>query len=793
MRRENAPMFDLSTFHLQESIAKYNQTKFLEAQRITAEGRQQFVESVSEHLAAQYRSLYETEFSSRIERKFITEQATITAVKNTIFNIFESALLLDESVKAEYRDNIKFIFETNFNTILAESGVKSLAQFKTFTSKSNKMLNEVTERANEFSVMNESNYHNIIQTNYSSTSLDKMIFEAFTMLSEADTPEENKKDMLKRIMTGLQQDLNTANALQAISINTKTARAIQLGVTIGSSLGITFYLWLYNPLLAILGPLFALGSHYGGEKLGEMIDDKMLGSKNDAAGYKKYKDSLIEVKDALSKLLTKFEKGSSQYKRLAEKIDSANRLIEKVEAKIAKFNDKKDAKAAKKSLKEASYIEFLTEADHTLSVSIDNKDLDNIADAVKSKMKDDINSFDPFKALEDIKIINNLVRNDKYYQTALNDKASGSYTVHLIVRGLKSNNISDSIESQYVMEAKKYSGSMEKIIQQALRDKADNDPAIITNIQRQKKYLDSFIKQYDLNKDKVKTGKLIKESEYNSIFINEAAITINNFVTNIMEAANYVLIYETSKDDLNYFAKIVRESGCTCEGKCNGKCKGALTEADHEDMDTLVSVIRNESSSSMPEQAYAIEAAVYEKLYMANPLGLSEAVGTALKSGNYPKLDDFMDDDEISLLDSIATIGGKAKIVDVIRNKIVDVIEKEEARTKKLEEDEEKLLARLNKNSTGEGIQESAVKVNLGGINVPKNLFESIVMNRSKKYIAESIELGTGFDINLKKDVIMSEAITLYTIFETFNTLNFGTFDSSKINKLTNDYYYNKI
>ena len=246
--------------------------------------------------------------------------------------------------------------------------------------------------------------------------------------------------------------------------------------------------------------------------------------------------------------------------------------------------------------------------------------------------------------------------------------------------------------------------------------------------------------------------------------------------------------YEATSDNVNNFCSTL---------------KSAVPDLNGEDTDSLLTSIVpkdvvTESGKLNTGKLLKIACVLYEATINNKPIKfLSEAAHKKLQEGELPDEDQFLDPEEKDLLNTVSSINGKDAAIDTIKNKVIDVIEDEEVRVKEKEAEEQNVLNRMTPDdldATKATINES-VGFRLGSsrLNIPENLFESIVMSRSKKYLQESTAAGEQVDLVANKETILSESIVLYTLHETFNTLNLRKYTPEVTHKFMNDYYYNKI
>jgi hypothetical protein len=764
-------MFDLSSFELQKSIMNHNRKVMMEAELAATKAHRRFLESSIDALASEYDRTYNTEASRSIERKFLREGAVISVVKDAMYGIFESALLLDESAKAEYQENIKTLFETYFYQVLKENDITTLGKFKEFTKNSNIIIENVIERAENLVSMNEGVYTALLENEFNSTSLDSVIIDALQVIGEsvhdhhhvhsAVTPitEEEKVNKARAVVDQLTSEFQRFTLEQKVASAHKIIQAAIIVLRCGVAVDKSIYT-VIDKLLSVVNGVF-------GKESTDTLRDKLL--RKTLAEVDSYYYVAIDVAITLKKLQKNYPVDSKEYLKVGERIVSIYKAI----VVINQYRQSLIEKQQTKQLHEMSFVEFLTEADATSNTSVNHED---IITGLKQKISTSMIDLDAYQGLENLKLANRITGDSNYHNEFIKHGNSGSNITLLIIKALKLPNLPDKVKDQYVKEGRAYRSNLSSVVETGRRHGYE-----VTNMIKQGVRLESFLNQVDLNRG---GKKMIRES-ISPLLSLDHKVGMDMLANTVFEAAQFFELYEASASDIAHIVNIVNESD---DSSLDVK----------QDLPVMIRTMRESvEDTASPEihgQLACLEAAVYKKLYMANPNGISEAASAELKQGKYPKLNDFLDDDEKKLIDSIASATGKDKVVEVVKSKIIGVIEAEETRMEKLEADEQKLLSKLSKKipEGGEAIQE-AVQSHKGAVTGPASLFEAIVMSRSKKYIQEATHLGTGFDINSQKETIMAETVTLYTIHETFNTMKFGDYDQSKINKLTQDYYRNKI
>jgi len=757
-------MFDMATFELQKSIMNHNRKQILEAQQEKIKARQQFLENSIDALVMEYDRTHNTEATKIINRKHLREAAVINVVKDAMYGVFESSLMIDESTKAEYHENIKGLFEAYFYQVLKENSVTTLGQFKTFVKNSHTILENVIERAEALVSMNEAVYHELLETTYNSTSLDNLIVKGLEYIGESDVVVDEKVNRAREVVDRLNAEFQRFTLEQKVASAHKIIQVAIMILRLGVGVDKATYA-IVDKLLSIINSIFGKETT---ESLREKLHRKTLKE------VESYYCVAIDVAITLKKLQKNYPQGSKEYEKMGERIVSIYKAIIIINQYRQQLLDK-----VNKPLNEMSYIEFITEAESaTLNVHSHHEIINGLKDRVNHGMVD----LDAFEGLENLKLANRILGEPNYHHEFIKSGNAGSNTTTLIIKALKLHGLPDKLKDQYVKEAHVYKTNLEAVVATA---RANSKGDQVNEIVRQHKRLGSFLSQMEVNGNIPK--KMIRES-ISPLLAIDHKVGMDMLANTIQEATQYFELYEASAKDVEHVINLVNE----CD---------EFNPDTNAELFTMVRSMREAADEKytdqeLQEKCACLEAAVYKKLYMANPIGLSEAAGNELKQGKYPKLNDFLDDDEKKLIDSITSINGKDKVVNTIKSKIIGVIESEEKRIEKLEDDEQKLLVKLSKKipEGGEALQE-AVQNRTVKTTGPVNLFEAIVMNRSKKYVQESVALGMGFDVNQQKHTIMSETVTLYTIHETFNTMQFGSYhnDPSKTRQLMVDYFNNKI
>lgn len=143
-------------------------------------------------------------------------------------------------------------------------------------------------------------------------------------------------------------------------------------------------------------------------------------------------------------------------------------------------------------------------------------------------------------------------------------------------------------------------------------------------------------------------------------------------------------------------------------------------------------------------------------------------------------------DDDNEIFNSKKEVLNIDAVSDMIKDKVITVIEKETEESEKHKE----IVDELMNKSQDEGMQESFTFIKKGGleqhtlfkalmINTHKNILKE-KNNLSENYISESTE---GMKVNM--DFVMAESIVRYTLLETLNTLKIIDLSTKEARKLS--------
>jgi len=730
-------MFDTDTLKLNESLRKAHNARLLEAQRQKEEDDRKVIKLFVETLTQQYQAMRNPAIESVIDRFQIIESATIHGVRDTLYRIFESALLIDESHKGLYQGVFKNLFNEKFNAVLKENGVNTLKDFQAHLKNGHPILQTITESVKSFVTNSANIYSELLKTQYNHTTANRAILEAYKTIS-ADDSADDKKEALNKLGTTIMQELNTYDSSTELKIGEHVKQLLIL-CNKANQVGITQILHVNSYLACVEGVI------------GDPRHTKYLPT---------YKKHLIAIRSEILAMVKAKYAESVHDTRLQSIISRINTILATIEKPV--------------QLAETSFMELITEV-HAATAENDDQKIKFAFAKIKQKLREVIELFNPYTGLEGLRMVNEIMIDNFNAATYGAIPLVGPF-IYVAMSITNSSKVSPAMATQAVKEAETFLATLE---QQIRRLHKLNDHANARKLERQYKRLDSFICEYrdDTRKKRIK-------------FMRENDMPLEDLVESAMEMAQYLLVYEVTVEDLTTMFEAVIESA----------------DDSVEDRELLLKTVRCETcgqetvqESDLVTQCNCIEAALYESIHFGSPEGLTESAHKRLLEGQLPSEDDYLDDEEKDLVDSIANVNGKGRAVDIIKTKVIAVIESEEERARKREQEEQDILNRMSpddienlKNTMNENAG-SPISIGKQGLNAPESLFEAIVMNRSKKYIQESTQNGDKFDILGRKETIQAESLVLFTIHETFNVLGFEKYTMGKQNKLMNDYYYGKL
>lgn len=757
--------FDFTGFNLAAELEQSKRTALLESQRQREEIRTQIQERQINSLVSQYEAIYESAESKLFDRQHITEAAAISAVKDLMYSIFESALLIESSLKMEYQTELKSIFETHFYSVLQENGVSNFAQFKTLLKDSNIILREAAERAIIYATMNEAVYNDILTTRFSATSVDKLMVEAYDYLGESDITNDAKVEKLRNVVHAMSSKLQNSTVEEKLAIGPKLVNFIGLVAAYAVANGI-------NTINIVTTPMFLCINLYVSAVNTVSKNLSSAGQLGNIQSDSSIRDAIKVISDlrnGLDQLKHTSSVGDMDYRRYTTTISQLDSIILDIQSCLQKVDWDRT-----RPILEASATEFLAEATNVIDSTISEQN--TIVHGLNQRLLNAIETFDPYKGLEELQLANRMAVEPAFHQSFIMFGAQGSIPLTLIMQAMQNKSLPDIVRKQYKVEAGRFKDSLDIMANAALRDGRIQDAKILT---QQSNLLGKFLDHYNEKGPGVKMDvqDLVSPLNY---FIAESSSS--NSFGSLLEAMQYTLIHEATEESFHQMIALV-EACVEC------KDDSPLTDLQKRCLCALGKMAKNSlyyAPDSLNKQAIKLESAIYRAVYMSAPTTIHEAAAQDLAKGTYPKLENFFTRDEQGLLDKIADVLGKGKSIETIKQKVVGVIESEQKRTQAQEDEDAKLLAALSKSKS----LEESVKLS-STPTLPETLFEAIVMSRSKRFLTESG--SEGFDFASKQDVIMTEALALYTLHETFNTLNVGEYTPSHIRKLTNDYFYTKV
>jgi hypothetical protein len=733
-------MSDFDGLMLQGELARYRHGLQLEAVRLGAEQKSRSMDIMLEGMAAQYENMGNPAMQGIFDRKRITESATIHAVRDVVFNIFEGALLIDESAKEFYGETIRKVFNSKFDSVLKEASINTLKEFQTHIKSAHGILNSVLESSIPFVENSASMYTQLLESHYNDTSLSKVVLETYGVITEATSTPDQKTNSVKKLGSAIINKLHNMDGNKEITIGEEVKRLVITSVKAGS---VAVSLLAINSFLSTI--------------------ETAVGKKQQAEFFPKYIKQLNGIKSELSSSI----KGSPDSADAAK----VQKVIKRIEGLIEQLVSKTHSS---KVIKESTLTEFLHESQQLLFEG-DASAVSVICAKMKQKLQDAVDYFNPYKGLETLKVVNIMLADSTMAGIATLIPFIGPI-IFLIIRMLRIKAITPAMANDTIKEAEMFLKTLEA--QARAFHKAGNTSAG-KKVERQYKRLEHIIYEYKADTRTVRIKGFREASE---------EMPLEAMVESAIEMAQYVTFYETTSDELSAMLKIVIENA-------------GLDELDGQSL--LLSSVhceycgQNVAGGATMHDCARVESAMYEQITSSKPGLIPESAHIRLQEGQYPSEADFLDDEENSLVDAIAKLNGKDKAIDVIKNKVVSVIEAEEVRTKKRDDDEQAILNKMSPEEVTDlktNMQESGSTLHIGTsrMNMPETLFEAIVMNRSKNYIREAVTSGEKLDIAANKDTILYESIVLYTIHETFNTLGLETYNTDKLHTVMNDYYYAK-
>lgn len=781
-------MFDFSTMNTHDSLAINANKQMFESELALEQKKNQTRQSLLESIANQYNAINNTPTAKKLQRQKLTESATIAAVRDVIFNIFESALLIDDNEKSLYQPVLKEVFSKEFKKLLVENSISSLTEFKKKFEKSSTMMSAILETSTNIVSDNSNLFNELLESYYDDSEMHASMLETFTILFEADTELAEKEKAIFKTGKSLKEKIIGANVESVIKYGVDVKRLV-----IGAILLLT------APVIPILPPVIGLvvgvvGAFFG---WGHIIASDIHLNKNKAQYLQQAKD----IKEQLTKLLSKIDTNSKEYTRIKGEITRADQIINVLGSRIKedelRAKDKKIKQDAKEAKKKNRMLEAVTDMAMELIVEC----------GYGTPYDDMIDGLDIF--------IDNL------------DNIAPSLTTY-DQKNIFKNIVTESTLSEF--EFSSLLSSTFKIMNEAATDTDKKEEALVKTGKslREKLFgadMNSIIKHgYDIKLMISFAIGFISIVAYPMTIVGAIVSTVATFLaishvfaSSVYQQSHREEYLKQAKDIKDELTKLAAKLDKT--SKEYFKVQKQINRADKiiirittsinhdrlagglamfKECVGLVSDDFNHNGMVDTKKLMHVACVLYEATNTMPPDMLSEACHKKLSEGQMPDEEQFLDQDERDLLDTVASINGKDLAIDKIKNKVIDVIDTEEKRAKQRADEEKKLL---NKMSPAEldGVKDklnesSSISIGSTRLNMPETLFEAIIMNRSKKYIQESAASGE-VDLIAHKETILSESMVIYTILETFNTLNLNDFTQGTMSyrQLMNDYYYNKI
>jgi hypothetical protein len=171
---------------------------------------------------------------------------------------------------------------------------------------------------------------------------------------------------------------------------------------------------------------------------------------------------------------------------------------------------------------------------------------------------------------------------------------------------------------------------------------------------------------------------------------------------------------------------------------------------------------------------------------------LCEAVAACEKDNMPMSIPDevYYNDSDLNIIKAVNDLEGAKDYSSAISNKMVEVMKNEQDRADEEKERAEEIaqkVANKAKESGDETSMEESASSYLAAYSIgPQSLFHSIVVGQSKSFLSENTNISDN------KNEILGNAICVYTMLETFNTLGLVKYDVNDIKKMSSNFYYNK-
>lgn len=144
-----------------------------------------------------------------------------------------------------------------------------------------------------------------------------------------------------------------------------------------------------------------------------------------------------------------------------------------------------------------------------------------------------------------------------------------------------------------------------------------------------------------------------------------------------------------------------------------------------------------------------------------------------------------LNDDELQEYNKSREKLSEDEIVNLVRNKVLDVVQDESERQRDIEAFEQELEEKAKSLETDKekaALKESMTRAVHEGTFVDSSLFESINVSTMKEIMTEMKNNGVQESVNM--DLVMAESIAKYTLLEVMNTLCLESFSRADVQRL---------
>lgn len=739
-------MFDIDSFDLEVQLRQEKKANMLESARLNEEKKARQFGRLLEGLSHDYASLTDARVDRVHARRKIEESATIHAVREQVYNIFEAALVLDESAKAQYAHPIRVIFENAFDKVLKENNITTLKEFRAHIAKSSRLLNAITESANTYAANSANIFTHLLENQYNNSSTVSTISSAYRLMTEDTAEDVQKSQAVASVVKQINTVLTQINTATEVNIGDDVYNMLVLSSKVQDVPG-------YSSSSA----LFTTGQYIG-------TVENLLTKPAQIPFLPKYYTELQQIQSVLLYIASKVQTDGNVFAKLTSLVDRIDATLIKISARLVETG----------ALTESSYDEIMLEAD---AANTEDKQV-ALLQKLKDQTKELISNFQAKNAIRHLKVVNNVMMNAGIGVTTGAGIAVAGALKHspiltlvglsvsarvLIAKSFQQKNLTQKQVDAVLAEAKRFDEGLDRRIASA---KKQNLTKAAAQLEVQKKMLAKAIEKYSN-----KAHLVLKE---------EADGPIESMVESVMDAMGYMMTFEATSEDVGFIANVVRSSDDPTDEK-----------------NLFADFLHKNPCTQGNNECACMESSLYDQTHMLSNGNIPHSVHIRLQEGQYPLESDFLDSDEKTLVSTIAQINGKDKAVDKIKDTVVKVIQNEEKRSQQRAQEDQDMLNRMapeDVNTLKGSIAESAGKVKIGKAraNMPESLFESIVMSRSRNYITEAVSAGEKVDIQANRDTILSESIVLYTIHETFHQLGVDQYPVKKIDRLMQQYYYGK-